>query len=169
MPAGAAGGGEHLCRALVQQVLHELAALLQGDDDAHAEQRPPGVLTATAEHLHGNDPLLGAAVGEQAQKPALAAVVAVGGASGDGHGCGDPLVSDRAVGLVVVAVIVAGAALEAVPVHAGLEPAAFLIGHPVLIHAPARTIRLDLGRLWPQVDDVGFRRAHGGTSKWRGR
>ncbi|MNE44007.1 hypothetical protein D3C80_1382130 [compost metagenome] len=169
MPARAAGGGEHLCRALVQQVLHELAALLQGDDDAHAEQRPPCVLAAPTEHLHGNDPLLGAAVGEQAQKPAFAAIVAVGGASGDGHGRGDPLVSDRAICLIVVAVVVAGAALEAVPVHTGFEPAAFLIRHPVLIHTPARAVRLDLGCFGAQVDDVGFRRAHGGTSKRRGR
>ncbi|MNO59223.1 hypothetical protein D3C76_498060 [compost metagenome] len=169
MPARAAGGGEHLCRALVQQILHELAALLQGDNDAHAEQRPPGVLATPAEHLHGNDPVLGAAVGEQPQISAFAAVIAVGGAGSDSHGGGDPLVSDGAVGLVFVAVIVAGAALEAVPVHTGLEPAAFLIRHPVLIHTPARAVRLDLGCFGAQVDDVGFRRAHGGTSKRRGR
>ena len=67
--------------------------------------------------------------------------------------------------LIVVGLIVGGGAFEAVPVHAGAQPAAFLVHDPVLIHAPARALRLDHGRFGAQVDYVGFRRAHGGGSR----
>ncbi|MNL87655.1 hypothetical protein D3C87_2169080 [compost metagenome] len=66
MPARSAGGGEHLGGPLLKQILHELAALLEGDNHAHTEQLAPGVFPAAAEHLHGNNPFLGAALGRQA-------------------------------------------------------------------------------------------------------
>ena len=63
MPARSAGGREHLTRALLQQVLHKRAALLEGDNHAHTEQGAPGVFAAAAEHFHGDDPFLNAALG----------------------------------------------------------------------------------------------------------
>ncbi|MNF96638.1 hypothetical protein D3C84_794340 [compost metagenome] len=168
MPAGAASGGEHLGGALLQQVLHELAAFLERDNDAHAEQLAPGVLATTAEHLHGNDPFLGAALGRHAQEAALAAVVAIGGPSGHCHRGGDPFINDRAVGFVVVRFIVGGVTLEAVPVNAGAQLAAFLIGDPMLVHRPARAIRLNGRNNGAQVEYVGVRVTHGCASSWQG-
>ena len=158
MPARSAGGREHLTRALLQQVFHKRAALLEGDNHAHAEQGAPGVFAATAEHFHGDDPFLDAALGRQAQQSALAAVIAVGGASRHRHRGRDPVIDNRASAFVIAFLFCL--ALEAVPVHAGAQLAAFLVHHPMLVHAPARPLWLNHWRLRAKVDDVAFRRAH---------
>src|SRR5471032_306978 len=131
---------------LVEQVLHERAAFLEGDNDAHPEQGAPGVLATAAEHLHGDDPFLDAALGDQAQQSAFAAVVAVGGAGGDGDGAGDPLISDRPVaGITFGVVLVSARALEAMPVNARAQLAALLIDYPMFV-PPSRG---DLAQ-WPR-------------------
>ncbi|MNY13829.1 hypothetical protein D3C86_1469810 [compost metagenome] len=171
MPARAAGGGEDFLGALLQQVLHKGGALFQRDDDAHAEQLAAGILATATEHFHGNDPFLDAAVGAQAQQASLAAVIAVGGSRCDGHRAGDPFINDRAVVGVVVGVvfILTGRPFETVAVHARTQLAAFLIGHPVLVHRPARALRRNGRRIRPKADDVAVRQGHGRVSNWRGR
>ena len=114
--------------------------------------------------------LKNAALGDQAQQPAFAAIIAVGGAGDDCDGAGDPLIGDRpAAGIVLGVVQVSGGALEAMPVNARAQLAALLIDHPMLIHRPAGAIWRNGRGVRPKVDHVGVRIGHGRVSSWRGR
>ncbi|MCY1310144.1 hypothetical protein D9M70_603110 [compost metagenome] len=95
---------------LVQQVLHEGAALAQGDQHAHGKQAAPRILPAAAEHLHGQHPIFDTSLRHQAQQAALAAIVAVDSAGDHRNRRGHPLIDQVTLALFI--------GLAVVPVHA---------------------------------------------------
>jgi hypothetical protein len=146
---------------LVEQVLHERAAFLERDNDAHAEQLRAGRPPAAAEHLHGDNPFLDAALRHQAQQAALAAVVAVGGS---GHDRDRVEIHSSVIGrspLSSSASSWPAVRLKLCQYTPGRSLRPFSLITQCSYTAPARALRLDHGRFGAKVDYVVFRLAMG--------